>query len=150
MTYCVMFDMDPPHSMCVCVSNLVDSDFVCIVGIVDSESAEILGCSFRNNSGISGGGALAVGRTNRTDVIRCNFENNAVQSPFGNGGSIELEFDSAFPGSGFGVALVSESNFANSFAPFDGGAIFSRFPRNVTVEGSTFTNCVSTFGAACT
>ena len=149
MTYCVVFDMDPPHSMCVCVSNLVDSDFVCIVSITGSESAEILGCSFRNNSGISGGGALAVGRTNRTDVIRCNFENNAVRDRDGVGGSIQFGFGLFSSRSG-DVALVSESNFTNSFAGFDAGAIRSQFRGNVTVEGSTFTNCTSRRGAACT
>ena len=121
---------------------------MCIVRIDLSESAEILGCSFRNNTGLFFGGALVAAQTNRTDVIGCNFEDNTSRD--GSGGSIEFQFAPPSSPTRVGVALVSESNFANSFAPFDGGAIFSRFPRNVTVEGSTFTNCVSTFGAACT
>ena len=115
-----------------------------------TDNVEILGCSFRNNFATANGGALNVGRTNRTDVIRCNFENNAVRNPFGNGGSIELEFDFTFSGRGFGVALVSESNFTNSFAGLGGGAIASLLPGNITVEGSTFTNCTAEQGAACT
>ena len=143
-----MFDMDPPHSMCVCVSNLVDSDFVCIVSITGSESAEILGCSFRNNFATANGGALNVGRTNRTDVTRCNFEDNAARNPFGIGGSIFFSFD--FVDFNGDVALVSESNFTNSFAGRAGGAISSKLPGNVTVERSTFINCVADAGAACT
>ena len=120
------------------------------VSIIGGESLEILGCSFRHNTAVFGAGALAVGSTSRTDVIRCNFENNAVRSSFGSGGSIELEFEFTFSESGKGLALVSESNFTNSFAPFAGGAISSTVPGNVTVERSTFTNCVAEIGAACT
>ena len=129
------------------MSNLVESGPVCIVGIDRSESVEILGCSFRNNTALLGGGALSVAQTNRTDVMRCNFEDNFSRR--GSGGSIEFAFDFSFSRSG-DVALVSESNFTNSFAPFFGGAIDSRLPGNVTVEGSTFTNCTASSGAACT
>ena len=87
------------------MSNLIDSGSVCIVGIERNESVEILGCSFRNNIVQSDGGALLVGQTSRTDVIRCDFEDNA--SCDGGGGSIIFQFDSIFSRSG-DVALVSE------------------------------------------
>ena len=127
------------------MSNLVDSDFVCIVSIEDDESVEILDCSFRNNFGVFRGGALLVGQTGRTDVMRCNFENNKCRGD--SGGSI---FFFTFEDVSGQVALVSESNFTNSSAPFLGGAIASFLPGNITVEGSTFTNCTSRRGAACT
>ena len=130
----------------MCVFNLVDPDFVCIVSISESESVEILGCSFRDNIAQFSGGALLVGQTKRTDVMRCNFENNLSR---GSGGSIEFQLDFSFSRSG-DVALVSESNFTNSFSRLFGGAIFSEFPGNVTVERSTFTSCISDGGAACT
>ena len=117
---------------------------MCIVRIDLSESAEILGCSFRNNTGLLFGGALVAAQTNRTDVIGCNFEDNTSRD--GSGGSIEFQFGPDLDD----VALVSESNFTNSFAPIRGGAIRSFLPGNVTVERSTFTNCLSGEGAACT
>ena len=110
-----------------------------------TDNVEILGCSFRNNFAEFSGGALDISAGDRTDVVRCNFEENVGRT----GGSLAFSISPFFTRSG-GVALVSESNFTNSFAGRSGGAIRSQFSGKVTVERSTFTNCVAEQGAACT
>ena len=145
----------------VCNSTFVNTTSKYTTAIRGSKIVEIIDCNFINLHASISAGAIGLKGTEDVHIINCTFTNVTSDK---NGGAIFSDVftndntnnvtieNSAFTNcySGFGGALVqlggnlrvSDCNFTNNSALFDGGAIYTSWANDI-ISNSTFdNNCV--------
>ena len=104
-------------------------------GVFTAHDVVVLGCIFKNNHGVWGGGLRVFGQF--TSITNSQFLNNSANGSWGNGGGVSTQS---------GIVTVTNSEFISNSSSDRGAGISqnaSGNDYNLLVEGTTFKNNTS-------